>query len=496
MIKKTDPDEIQNYLIDAANFKGNCDAVYFPETAAEISELLKECNASKLKVTIAGNGTGLTGARVPDGGIVISTDKFNKILEINESEKYVLVQAGVILKDMQEAVEAKSLLYPPDPTERNAYIGGTVATNASGAKTFKYGPTRDYVLGMEVVLPTGEIVFLERGKIFARGNVLELQTSDSQSLKINLPDYKMPETKHAAGYFVKPGMDAIDLFIGSEGTLGVITTLKLKLIDLPKNVLSCVVFFKDEDDAFNFMKEARDLSFENRKNPQPDKIDARGLEYFDKNSVAFLAEDNSSIPASAQGALWFEQEFNESTEEALLAQWMELISKYNGMEEESWFAFDNKEQDKFKDFRHSIAWKVNEYISSFNLKKVGTDTAVPTDKFRQYYLFARQLMHDNNLHFVVYGHFGNSHMHLNMLHDTPEKYALARKLYSVLCSEAVKLGGTVSAEHGIGKFKRDYLLDMYGEDNIRKMAKLKKQIDPNLILGLGNIFEEKYFANP
>jgi D-lactate dehydrogenase (cytochrome) len=105
-------------------------------------------------------------------------------------------------------------------------------------------------------------------------------------------------------------------------------------------------------------------------------------------------------------------------------------------------------------------------------------------------------MHDNNLHFVVYGHFGNSHMHLNMLHNTPEKYDLTRKLYSVLCSEAVKLGGTVSAEHGIGKFKRDYLLDMYGEDNIRKMAKLKKQIDPNLILGLGNIFEEKYFANP
>lgn len=495
MIIKSNQDEIQNFLLDAANFKGVCDAVYFPESAAEISTLLKECNRSGTRVTVAGNGTGLTGARVPDGGIVISTDKLNRILEINREEKFVLTEPAVLLKDLQDEVESLNLFYPPDPTERNSYIGGNVATNASGAKTFMYGPTRDYVISLEIVLPTGEILNIDRGKIFARGHSLALKISSDKTLEIKLPAYSMPATKHAAGYFVKPGMDAIDLFIGSEGTLGVITKLKLKLIDLPKNVLSCVVFFGDEDDAFRFMEEARDLSFENRKNPAPEKINARGLEFFDANSISFLAEDNKSIPASAKGALWFEQEYDETTEETLLQQWMELIAKHNGMEEESWFALDSKEQDKFKDFRHSIAWKVNEYITGFNLKKVGTDTAVPTEKFRDYFLFAKNLMYENNLHFVIYGHFGNSHMHLNMLHNTPGKYELAKKLYGVLCSEAVRLGGTVSAEHGIGKFKREYLIGMYGEENIREMARLKKCLDPNLILGIGNIFEEKFFSN-
>ncbi len=150
MIIKTEQDEIQNYLIDASNTKGFCEAVYIPENVSEMAGIIKEANEKKHSVTISGNGTGLTGARVPKGGIVISTEKLNKIIEINLEEKFALVEPGVLLSELQDAVNSKGLLYPPDPTERNCFVGGTVATNASGARTFKYGPTRNYVEELEI----------------------------------------------------------------------------------------------------------------------------------------------------------------------------------------------------------------------------------------------------------------------------------------------------------------------------------------------------------
>ena len=151
MIIKTSPDEIQNYLLDSSNFKGFCDAVYFPENEQDISEILKEAFRKNIAVTISGNGTGLTGARVPRGGIVISTEKLNRIIELNREQLYAVVEPGVLLFEFQEKVKEQNLMYPPDPTEKNCYLGGTVATNASGEKTFKYGPTRNYVLEMDEI---------------------------------------------------------------------------------------------------------------------------------------------------------------------------------------------------------------------------------------------------------------------------------------------------------------------------------------------------------
>ncbi|MCH6574807.1 MAG: FAD-binding oxidoreductase, partial [Bacteroidetes bacterium] len=162
MIVKTQQDEIQNYLIDASNTKGFCEAVYIPQSVSEMTEIIKEANEKKHSVTISGNGTGLTGARVPKGGIVISTEKLNKIIEINLEEKFALVEPGVLLSELQDTVKQKGLLYAPDPTERNCFIGGTVATNASGARTFKYGPTRNYVEELEIILPDGDFLYLKR----------------------------------------------------------------------------------------------------------------------------------------------------------------------------------------------------------------------------------------------------------------------------------------------------------------------------------------------
>ncbi len=495
MLVKTDIEEIQNYLFDASNYKGECEQVLFPETKEGIIDSLENANANCTKVTIAGNGTGLTGGRVPEGGILISVEKMNKIIEINEKGKYAVVEPGVLLREFIEEVDAKNLYYTPDPTEKDCYIGGNVANNASGAKTFKYGPTRDYVEALEIVLPSGEELYLERGKVFADGYDLVLNTNSGKEIKITLPQYDMPETKHAAGYFVKRNMDAIDIFIGSEGTLGVITKIKLKLLDKPKNILSSVIFFNDEEKGLDFVDEAKNVSFKNRENKSNNELDALGLEYFDGNALKFLKEDFAKIPDNAQAAVWFEQEFTEENEELIFNEWIELIEKCGGDIETAWFANNEKDRKQFGEFRHAVAWKVNEYMARKNIMKVGTDIAVPSEAFREFYWYAKNKVAEKNINQVAYGHFGNSHLHLNMLPENVDEHAVAKEIYMDLCKKGVQLKGTISAEHGIGKLKRAYLEMMFGDEIITEMAKLKKQFDPNLILNYGNIIDPKFYEN-
>lgn len=490
MIIKQNSDEIQNYLSDASNYSGSCEAVYFPENENDVAALLKKSFDEKKRITISGNGTGLTGARVPEGGVVLSVEKMNRIIEVNESEKYAIVEPGVLLKDFQNEVESRNLFYPPDPTERNCFIGATVATNSSGARTFKYGPTRDYVLSLRIILSDGEIINIPRDQFRAEGYDAMLYTESGKILSFNLPRYEMPETKNAAGYYCKENMDLIDLFIGSEGTLGVITQIKLKLIELPESVFSSVAFFRSEEDALNFIEHARFLSGDSRSAVNV-KLSVRGLEFFDKNGINFLKDAYTKIPDTAEAAVWFEQE-TEKDDSTIENLWLEILEKHNCIIDESWLALSHSDEEAFKEFRHAIAWKVNEYLTQKGLKKVGTDTAVPEKYFKEFYRLSKQKVEGNGLKYVIYGHAGNCHLHLNMLPENPAQFQLAKKVYSELCSLAVGFKGTVSAEHGIGKAKREYLIKMYGEDVVRKMALLKLAFDPNKILSIGNIFEEKF----
>lgn len=486
MIIKNNPEQFQNYLTDASNYKGNADSIYFPETEDEIADLLRKLNKENIRVTVSGNGTGLTGGRVPEGGIIISLEKLNLILELNINNKYIIVQPAVVLKDLQDFVEARNLFYPPDPTERNCFIGATIATNASGARTFKYGATRNYVLGLRIVLPNGETIAIERGQFYAEHYEANIKTESGKTISFKIPDYKMPETKNAAGYYSKENMDLIDLFIGSEGTLGIISEIKLKLIDLPKKVSSCVAFFPTENDALDFIDDSRGL-----KQNKSSISKARALEFFDVNALRFLQNDYPNIPQFSQSAVWFEEDYSTDNDD-YMENWISLLQKYNCNDDSVWFAFDKIEQEKFHEFRHSISWKVNEFISQHNFKKVGTDASVPLIHFRSFYSWMKEIVKKENLDYVVYGHFGDCHSHLNMLPKSESEYITAKQIYSEICTEAVRLEGTISAEHGIGKMKRDYLKTMYGEDNIKKMAKLKLVLDHNKILNIGNIFEEKF----
>src|SRR5688572_20031264 len=245
MQTKADSDEIQSFLSDASFIRGGyADRVVLPESVEEVAEVLAAANRDRVPVTVSGAGTGTVGGRVPFGGIVLATDRLNRIKSVSPNAHVygrALYEDGVILSDFQRDVDSKGLLYPPDPTERGCFLGGTVATNASGARTFKYGPTRNYIERLKLVLASGEILDLKRGEVLADSQG-RLQVG--RSIELQLPQLQTPATrKNATGYFIAPEVDAIDLFIGSEGTLGVICVITAKLLSSLEGLLLGLGFF-------------------------------------------------------------------------------------------------------------------------------------------------------------------------------------------------------------------------------------------------------------
>jgi D-lactate dehydrogenase (cytochrome) len=491
MLIKSNADEIASYLTDASNMQGGHTArVVFPASTAEVAEVLAEASRTQTPVTVSGAGTGVTGGRVPD--------RLNRILKIERTDTggSAAAEAGVVLGDFQQAVAAQGLFYPPDPTEWSCFLGGTVATNASGARTFKYGTTRDYVRRLQVVLASGEVLEVRRGELHAdQTGQLRLPLASGRTLDAQLPTYQMPRTrKHAAGYFVAPGLDVIDLFIGSEGTLGVITEVEVALLPQPENVLAGLVFFQTEADLLAFVQAARSQSRQTRAAAVTLGLDARALEYFDADSLDFLRQHNPRVPTGVAGAIFFEQEISEETEDELMSAWLALLEAHHALLDESWFATNAADRQALRDFRHQLPVRVNEWIARQGQRKVSTDMAVPDEAFPQLLKFYQDILRASGLQAVIFGHIGDNHVHVNILPRNNTEATQAHTLYAQFVQRALVLGGTVSAEHGIGKLKRTYLRMLYGEAALHEMAALKRAFDPTGILGRANLFEETFIS--
>ena len=475
---RSNQDEIQSFLTDASFIReGHADGVVFPASVEEVARIIAEANKDRVPVTVSGAGTGTVGGRVAFGGIVLATDRLNRIKSIvhEDGGGYAVVEPGVILSDLQRAVDQEGLLYPPDPTERGCFIGGTVATNASGARTFKYGPTRNYIRRLKVVLASGEIVDLRRGDVRA-GSDGRIRVG---SINAQLPTYHMPATrKNASGYFVAPGMDAVDLFIGSEGTLGVICEIESRLLPKPEGLLSGVVFFASEADVLALVAEART------------RVDARALEFFDRESLNFLRQKYTEIPSDAVGAIFFEQETTAATEEAVLNEWMVLLDQHHAFPD-SWFATNEQDQARLREFRHQLPVLMNEWFAHYNQRKVSTDMAVSDEAFPGLFRLYKETLQSSGLRYTIFGHIGDNHVHVNILPRDDSEGAHARDLYVQFLKYAASVGGTLSAEHGVGKLKREYLRFFYTDTQLREMATLKSAFDPHGILGRGNIFSEE-----
>ncbi len=489
MIYKHDQASLQGFLEDTSNLKsGHTPGAFFPETVTELSELLKRAEGKLRSFTISGNGTGTTGGRIPMGDYVISMQKLDHIgdpKQISTDMAIMTVQAGALLDTVQKKAEESGWFYPPDPTEKLCFIGSTIANNSSGARSFKYGATRKHISRLLVVLPQGDMLDLSRGDCLAdKKGMFRLNLPLAGDIVFQRPQYSMPETpKHNAGYFSEEGMDLVDLFIGSEGTLGIIAEADLMLMPLPETVISCLVYFRHIDDLFKFNRLLKD---------QDKTLLPRAIEFFDKNSIAFLSKKYPGVSTSSEGAIFFEQETTPETEEANLEKLFEMMESCNAMSDESWMALDRDEQARMREFRHTLPLLVNEWLCRQKESKISTDMAVPEGRFRELFDFYRNSCEQHGFVYIIFGHIGDAHVHLNILPRDSAEFLQAKSLYREFISKALALGGTLSAEHGIGKLKAEYLVEMYHESGIREMVRIKKSLDPFLRLNIGNIIPAAY----
>jgi FAD/FMN-containing dehydrogenase len=424
-----------------------------PADDAAVAAALREASAAGIAVTVSGAGTGVAGGRVPFGGWVLSLEKFTR-LEVHTG--YAVAGAGVLLRDVHAAALASGQLYPPDPTETGSSIGGNIACNASGSRSYRYGATGAWVERLRVVLAGGRILDIGRG-----------EPLDFDPGTVPLPAV----TKNTAGYLLRPGMDWVDLFIGSEGTLGVITEATLRLVPAPKAVLAGLVFFRSDDEAVTAVEQWRATA-------RP-----RMLEYFDRPSLNLLRTRFPEIPAGAGAAILFDQEM-ESEDDPEIDLWLERLEG-TGALEDSWFATTATDRERFRRFRHTLPELVNDAVRRSGAMKMNTDFAVPPARNREMLAYYRQrLEEDFPGRYVIFGHIGDAHVHVNLFSD-PANPRQAAELLADFARHAVRLGGTVAAEHGVGKRKAQLLALQYAPEHLEAMRAIKRRLDPSGILGRG-----------
>ena len=443
------------YLTDASGYTGKAERVLIPGDESEVRKALNEAARRGVPITIAGAGSGLTGARVPQGGWVLSLERFRRLEVRNGTAR---AGAAVTLIELRDRALASRQFYPPDPTEITASVGGTIATNASGSRSFRYGSTRDHVLALRVALIDGRVVEYRRG----------------EPIDFDVPALPVPRTtKCTAGYRLVPGMDWIDLFCGSEGTLGVILEAELRLLPVPKELFAGIIFFAADDQALSAAEAWREVP------------DLRMLEYMERNSLTLLRERYPEIPREASAALLIESEGDD------VEGWEARLTDASALMQDSWFAVTPADRERFRKFRHTLPELVNALVLGRGFLKISTDFAVPVDRSREMMAFYRDRLETEMAgRYVIYGHIGDAHVHVNLLPSTQSEAEKSAVMVTEFARKAVELGGTVSAEHGLGKRKAHLLRLQYSEAEIEAMRQVKRRLDPGWLLGRGTLFEE------
>ncbi|MEN8207710.1 MAG: FAD-binding oxidoreductase [Candidatus Fermentibacteria bacterium] len=468
-------------LQDESNLSGAwCDEAAWPENTDEAAEYIRKCSETGIKLTVSGGLTGIAGGALPDGGSVISASALKDIRLLDNGN--ISVGSGVTIEELNSFVSANTegFFYPPDTTEETASIGGTIATNASGADSFLYGATRKWVEGLQIVLPDGKLLNIKRGE-----HIFENLTYTHPDLgTIHLPFLSKDQPpKNAAGYYIHPDMDLIDIFIGSEGTLGFITEAELKLAPEPEYVIDLAVFPGNKE---SFWKLYRSILHA----PEPLRI--RALEMMDDRCMDFLRSHPGELPLPPADAhfcllLRAEADSDDHLEETLV-NLDEMLVSSDSSPETAWGGFEPSERKRIKDFRHALPEAVNHCIAESRRKypsihKFGSDGAVELSRFEEYFARVTGILEEKCLPFVIFGHAGQGHIHANAMPENPQQMLLADEAMREIAKAAVEMNGTVSAEHGLGKLKRDYLRLMYSEDEIRGMEAIRRTIDPHHLMG-------------
>lgn len=499
------------YLSDESRMAAErVEAIHFPTNAGEVAQAVQAAVKAGHKVAVSGARTGIAGAAVPLGAEeVISLEhmKGTPVVRHDPDGNWAVhVNAGVTLAELAYALDHGQceypdgkpdgpLFYPVDSTETSAHIGGTISTNASGARTLFYGPTRDWVNWVKVVTADGRILCLRRGEVRAQRESFVFDRADGTVVEVRVPDLPLPATKHNAGYYLKHDMDAVDLFIGSEGTLGIVCETELRLAPQPANRLYLTQFVEGPEDAVTFVHACK----------KDEDLRPLALEYIGPRALELLRSKGrqtpayvevSRLPEDAGAVVYTEIAFEDEAHLDRVHEALGRALRHSGLSpEHSWAGFARKDLEEMKRLRHAVPETVNSIIGQRKrllpeLHKVGTDMAVPDGRLRKMMDFYHRRLEEVGLDFVVFGHIGDGHVHVNMLPATREQLHAAKELYVEFAREAVRLGGSAAAEHGIGRLKRAFLPIQFTIEQVDSMRRVKAALDPAGTLNPGVLFEE------
>ena len=509
----SETDEVEAYLDDAAHYPGGTtEEVFLPGDEAAVAGLLK----SDRPLLAVGAQSSLTGGATPRADSVISMTRMDAVGPWLPGS--VKVEAGVVLAPFEAQLKTRGLYYPPAPTFDGATVGGTVATDAAGAATFKHGTTRHWVRGLTVVVAGGDVLDLRRGQVRAspEGH-FEIAMTNGSKREVEIPGYEMPAVpKHSAGYWAEPGMDLVDLFIGSEGTLGVVTEIELGLIGERPAWFTALVPVADDAAAVALVASLRESSMETWAGGRG--ADVAAVEYIDRRSIELLEEDGAmaalALDASVGALLLIQAEltpdfsgeeaarqlasFEDLSLEAPLAVLARILAEHKVLEA-TVAALPGEEGRRKEMFalREALPEGVNRRVGEAQrnidaaISKSGGDVIVPFASFERALGDYRAILDEAGLDHAVWGHISDGNIHPNILARSGREMESARAAQLAIGQRAIEMGGSPMSEHGTGRnpVKRELLVRLYGEEGVEAMRRVKRALDPQGLLARAVMFD-------
>jgi D-lactate dehydrogenase (cytochrome) len=516
LLVNSNPETLRSYVEDAAHSPGGHAAgVVFPRTEADVAAIVRE-HATVLPI---GAQSSVTGGATPRGEIVLSTSKMGAILHVDDH--VARVQPGLPIVTLEEQLAARGFYYPPAPTYDGAFVGGTIATNASGAATFKYGSTRNWVRALTVVLASGDVLEIERGRVQAGPDgSFEIETAGG-TITVPVPTYTMPDVpKRSAGYFAAPGMDLIDLFIGSEGTLGVIIEASLGVVAPAPAVCLALVPFADERRALSVVAGLRERSRLTWRERDPSGPDVSAIEMLDRRCLAMLHEDGCDakcgislppetalallvqleLPAGTTGAQAYEQiagALEPGGDSTGLGCFCRILDEAGVLDHvDVAVPGDRARAQQFFDFRESAPEAVKRRVGlareriDRGIQKTAADMIVPFERFGEMLRVYRDGFERRNLDYAIWGHVSDGNVHPNVLPRSIEDVKAGQEAILAFGREVITRGGSPLSEHGVGRsaIKQALLRQLYGDEGVAQMRAVKTALDPQGKLSPGVLF--------
>jgi D-lactate dehydrogenase (cytochrome) len=512
----SDPSTLRSFVEDAAHYPGGHAAgVVLPRSEADVAAVLREHRS----ILVIGAQSSVTGGATPRGEVVLSTSKMAAILEI--ADDFARVQPGLPVLALKEALAAQGRYYPPAPTYDGAFVGGTIATNASGAATFKYGSTRNWVRALTVVLASGEVLDVVRGDVRAHADgYFEVETS-SGVVRVPVPSYVMPDVpKRSAGYHAEPGMDLIDLFIGSEGTLGVIVEATLGVVTPAPAACLALVPFASEASAIEVVAGLRDRSRRTWRDRDPRGLDVSAIEMLDRRCLEMLHEDGADakhgialppgtgmalliqleLPAGTTGETAYEQiaaALEPGGDAAPLGLFCRLLDAAGVLDYvDVAVPGDRARAQQFFDFRESAPEAVKYRVGiakervDAGIQKTAADMVVPFERFGEMMQVYRDGYERRGLPYAIWGHVSDGNVHPNVIPRTLADVNAGQEAILEFGREVIARGGSPLSEHGVGRsvVKQALLRQLYGDRGIDEMRAVKAALDPDWKLAPGVLF--------